>query len=181
MSVPTAGFLLTMLLLLLSCSIVDSVPLESAPVVMYSGHPQPERWILYDLEQPFGPLIASNSTELSVERRTAVTVCERIITVAAGCAVSINAIKDFSKWAAGNCDTTAEEKTIERAVLHHIKTTDGSKVCYTECLDLTHGGTWDGYLLIGPSASFDANQYCGPRLSRDSFKDCSSGGKKDAS
>lgn len=176
MSVPIAGSLLTMLLLLLSCSIVDSVPPESAPVVMYSGHPQPERWILYDLEQPFGPLIASNSTELSVERyvatqccsglsnrlrtyrRTTVTVCERIITVAAGCAVSINAIKDFSKWVAGvisdaskqrscgtfsgsmggisyryqangkNCDTTAEEKTIEGAILHHIKTTDGSNV-----------------------------------------------------
>ncbi|WPB01943.1 uncharacterized protein RHO25_006576 [Cercospora beticola] len=78
---------------------------------MYSGHPQPERWILYDLEQPFGPLIASNSTELSVERRTAVTVCERIITVAAGCAVSINAIKDFSKWAAGVISGASKQRS----------------------------------------------------------------------
>lgn len=64
-----------------------------------------------------------------------------------------------------NCDTTAEASTIQGAIKHHLQTTDGSKLCGTECLDLTHSGTWSGYLLIGPTSSFKSTTYCGPVLS----------------
>jgi hypothetical protein len=76
-----------------------------------------------------------------------------------------------------NCDTTAEQVTIAGAIEHHIKNVNGGKLCQTECLDLTHGGTWDGFLLIGPRNGFDSSKYCGPKLS---FGSCDSGGKKDS-
>lgn len=75
-----------------------------------------------------------------------------------------------------NCDTTAERSTIAGAIEHHIKHVNGAKLCQTECLDLTHGGTWNGYLLIGPTNGFDSSKYCGPNLG---FGSCDAGGKKD--
>ncbi|KAI1071037.1 hypothetical protein LB507_011493 [Fusarium sp. FIESC RH6] len=74
-----------------------------------------------------------------------------------------------------HCDTTAEQETIAGAIEHHIKK-HGSKLCGTECLDLSHGGTWNGYLAIGPAKSFDHKAYCGPELN---FGSCDSGGKGD--
>ncbi|KAJ0141878.1 Uncharacterized protein HZ326_15280 [Fusarium oxysporum f. sp. albedinis] len=74
-----------------------------------------------------------------------------------------------------HCDTTAEQETIAGAIEHHIKN-HGHKICGTQCLELTHGGTWHGYLLIGPASNFDHKAYCGPEVS---FKHCDSGGKGD--
>ncbi|KAK2674377.1 hypothetical protein RAB80_009361 [Fusarium oxysporum f. sp. vasinfectum] len=74
-----------------------------------------------------------------------------------------------------HCDTTAEQETIAGAIEHHIKN-HGHKLCGTQCLELTHGGTWHGYLLIGPASNFDHKAYCGPEVS---FKHCDSGGKGD--
>jgi hypothetical protein len=75
-----------------------------------------------------------------------------------------------------NCDTTAAQYTIAGAIEYHIKHVNNVKLCQTECLDLTHGGTWNGYLLIGPSNGFDSSKYCGPKLG---FGNCDAGGKKD--
>jgi hypothetical protein len=75
-----------------------------------------------------------------------------------------------------NCDTTAEQVTIAGAIEHHIKHVDGGKLYGTECLDLTHGGTWDGFLLIGPTYGFDSKMYYGPKLN---FGSCNSRGKND--
>ncbi|KAF5724847.1 hypothetical protein FMUND_403 [Fusarium mundagurra] len=74
-----------------------------------------------------------------------------------------------------HCDTTAEQETIAGAIERHIKR-HGHKICGTECLNLTHGGTWNGYLLIGPADKFDHNVECGPEIS---FQHCDSGGKGD--
>ncbi|KAF5685607.1 hypothetical protein FCIRC_3393 [Fusarium circinatum] len=74
-----------------------------------------------------------------------------------------------------HCDTTAEQETIAGAIKRHIKR-HGHKICGTECLNLTHGGTWDGYLLIGPADKFDDSAECGPEIS---FQHCDSGGKGD--
>jgi hypothetical protein len=75
----------------------------------------------------------------------------------------------------GDCSTTAQEVTIAGAIEHHIKNINGGKLCQTECLNLSHGGTWNGYLLIGPTNGFDSSKYCGPKLG---FGKCDSGGKK---
>ncbi|QPC77963.1 hypothetical protein HYE68_008715 [Fusarium pseudograminearum] len=75
-----------------------------------------------------------------------------------------------------HCDTTAEASTIAGAIEHHLKHVSGGKLCRTECLDLTHGGTWNGYLLIGPASKFESDMYCGPKLP---FTSCDSGGKGD--
>lgn len=158
----------------------------------------PNRWVRYDLEVPI------NSTS-ALERRKDVTVCE-YIGAAASCLVIasntyqlVNYLANVIRSAAANqscgkftgtylnvkyryqangknCDTTAEQDTIAGAIDHHLKTVDNNELCATECLDLTHGGTWDGYLLIGPGDSFEDSMYCGPTLD---FDNCSSGGKGD--
>jgi hypothetical protein len=140
-----------------------------------------------------------------LEKRRQVGICEALIVAAACISIKneivstvsylANVIDDLSNrrscgtftgsvgsiafryYANGkNCDTTAEQKTIAGAIEHHLKTKDDSQVCGMDCLDLTHGGTWDGFLLIGPVDHFDASVYCGPTLD---FGKCSSGGKKD--
>jgi len=64
-------------------------------------------------------------------------------------------------WSAGgDCDTTAEQKTIAGAIHAVIKKLDGEWQCNIYCITMTHGGTWKGTLLIGPS--YDAQ-----------FADCS--------
>ncbi|EME40036.1 hypothetical protein DOTSEDRAFT_74790 [Dothistroma septosporum NZE10] len=199
----------TTLLALHSCSTVNGAPVADTAVMMFDGQPQPSRWMLYDLEMPFGPLNQSEIMETSIERRTQVTACERVAAFAASCFVIGNSLKPivtylgnviinardqrscgtftgavsgvtFRYQANGkNCDTTAEEATIQGAIAYHLSTVDNGQLCATECLDLTHGGTWDGYLLIGPTNSFDSSAYCGPQLTKDMFSKCSSGGKKD--
>ncbi|KAG5657935.1 hypothetical protein KAF25_007968 [Fusarium avenaceum] len=77
--------------------------------------------------------------------------------------------------AGGDCDTTAEEKTIAGALEDHLKQF-GDPLCETQCLNLTHGGTWNGFLLIGPADDFNSKAYCGPKLH---FDHCTSGGKND--
>ena len=57
----------------------------------------------------------------------------------------------------GNCDTTAELETISGAIEHHLKTVENGQLCSTDCLDLTHGGTWNGFLLIGPETTLNAS------------------------
>ncbi|KAH6887094.1 hypothetical protein B0T10DRAFT_490696 [Thelonectria olida] len=74
-----------------------------------------------------------------------------------------------------NCDTTAQQDTIAGAIEHHLKNR-GTKLCRTECLQLTHGGTWHGYLLLGPAKDFNSNMYCGAHLS---YGHCDHGGKYD--
>ena len=172
---------------------------------------EPHSWAKYDLEVLSGQPITSNTqashsnvTDVTLEKRRRIGVCEALI-VGAACvtlkneAVDIynylaNVIKDLSherscgtftdtigpikfKYRANgkHCDTTAEEGTIAGAIENHIERR-GGQVCGMECLDLTHGGTWDGFLLVGPTGNFDSSMYCGPSLD---FDQCTSGGKKD--
>jgi hypothetical protein len=74
-----------------------------------------------------------------------------------------------------NCDTTAQRKTIDGAIKRHLDAAN-DQVCGTECWDMSHGGTWDGYLAIGQASVFDDSVYCGPSLS---FSKCTNGGGKD--
>ncbi|KAF5879133.1 uncharacterized protein Bfra_006338 [Botrytis fragariae] len=133
----------------------------------------PERWIRYDLTP-----INTTTSGTSLVSRTNVRVCERVLTIITQCLTIVNivvtlsdtigaAIKSLSDagscgkssgsldgvswvyYATGrNCDTTAEVKTIQGAIKQHLITTDGNSLCSTECLDLTHSGTWSGFLLI---------------------------------
>jgi len=146
-----------------------------------------------------------NSTDFALEKRRQVGVCEFII-VTASCIAIKNELQSYVNYMANfiknladqrncgtftsqignvkfryhangkNCGTTAEQATIAGAIENHLKKNNGGELCATECLDLTHDGTWDGFLLIGPSNSFDASRYCGPTLD---FGKCTSGGKED--
>ncbi|KAE8358113.1 hypothetical protein BDV27DRAFT_163890 [Aspergillus caelatus] len=76
-----------------------------------------------------------------------------------------------------HCDTTAQQKTIEGAIYKYLKEVERNKVCGTMCVELTHGGTWKGYLKFGKAENFEASAYCGGKLG---FSNCASGGKNDA-
>ncbi|KAF7906842.1 hypothetical protein EAF00_001120 [Botryotinia globosa] len=189
----------TPVLLAMSCTkSVYSLAIDGPSTI--NGQPMPERWIRYDLTP------VNTTSDTSLVSRTNVKVCEQILRITAQCLTVVSivvtlsetvgaAIKSLSDagscgksygsldgvswvyYATGsNCDTTAEVKTIQGAIKQHLTTTDGNSLCSTECLDLTHSGTWSGFLLIGPTNSFDSTMYCGPSLS---FGSCTSGGKND--
>ncbi|RAL15174.1 uncharacterized protein BO97DRAFT_421965 [Aspergillus homomorphus CBS 101889] len=71
-----------------------------------------------------------------------------------------------------NCDTTAQQKTIQGAIYQYLNKIEGNTVCGTECLTLNHGGTY-GYLKFGKQGVFNSSAYCGPTLH---FERCASGG-----
>jgi hypothetical protein len=60
----------------------------------------------------------------------------------------------YRYWAtSGDCDTTAEQKTIAGAIHAALKANDGDWLCNVYCITMTHGGTWIGTLLVGPNDS----------------------------
>ncbi|KAH7127916.1 hypothetical protein B0J13DRAFT_564725 [Dactylonectria estremocensis] len=62
-----------------------------------------------------------------------------------------------------HCYSANEQKTIREAIIESIKR-DEIPATGTQCLDLTKGGDWDGYLLIGRTDGFDHDIYCGPEF-----------------
>ncbi|KAH7176900.1 hypothetical protein EDB81DRAFT_773748 [Dactylonectria macrodidyma] len=62
-----------------------------------------------------------------------------------------------------HCYTAHEQETIRAAIIDSIKR-DEIPATGTQCLDLTKGGGWDGYLLIGLTDGFDHDIYCGPEF-----------------
>ncbi|OJJ64727.1 hypothetical protein ASPSYDRAFT_26707 [Aspergillus sydowii CBS 593.65] len=61
---------------------------------------------------------------------------------------------EFEYYATGrNCDTTAEQGTIAGAIYHFIHSVLDDNICNAQCMKLTHGGTWTGWLSLGPSGS----------------------------
>ncbi|SPJ73847.1 uncharacterized protein FTOL_03577 [Fusarium torulosum] len=147
----------------------------------------PDAIVLYHLED-FQP------EDSALEKRR--NVCERILAAGLACVVIGGAIKgavlqisSVIKHASNmkTCTTFTGRagpdgelfyrysETIAGALEHHFKK-DNSKMCGTQCLDLTHGGTWNGYLAIGPAKSFNHKLRCGPELN---FNNCDSGGKGD--
>ncbi|KAI1398104.1 hypothetical protein F4819DRAFT_498976 [Hypoxylon fuscum] len=75
-----------------------------------------------------------------------------------------------------NCDTTAEQKTIQGAINNFIDDVK-STLCGVDCLQLSHGGTWTGYVTIAAEGYDASNFYCG---AQNSWPTCGSGGKNDA-
>lgn len=62
-----------------------------------------------------------------------------------------------------DCNAGTERKAIARAVINHIGKY-GTKLSRTECLDLSEGGSVNGYLIIGPTEDFRYNINCVPKF-----------------
>ncbi|KAF7164055.1 hypothetical protein CNMCM6106_000749 [Aspergillus hiratsukae] len=75
-----------------------------------------------------------------------------------------------------HCDTTAQRDAIAGAIKKFVSNVEHDKICGTLCLRLDHGGTWNGWLKLGPVGSFNENAYCGSGLP---FNSCVSGGNND--
>ncbi|KAJ5713180.1 uncharacterized protein N7483_010361 [Penicillium malachiteum] len=163
-----------------------SIPTQ-ASVSTINGQRVPDRWHQINLDGK----VTTKSTELStrdfdisLETRTDITVCVSDLDATATCAklgsflvALVAVVSSYIYYASGrNCDTTAQKATIEGALKKYLKEIDDEELCGTECLRMHHGGTWDGWLKIGPKASFDEDAYCGPKLS---FSSCISGGDAD--
>ncbi|KAE8152877.1 hypothetical protein BDV25DRAFT_127634 [Aspergillus avenaceus] len=155
---------------------------------------------------PLDTEIIARDTNTGLVERTPITACERAIIAASACVGVANyvvklskmlatTIKELSsegncnsmtgsfeglKWtyhsSGRNCDTTAQHDTIAGAIKKYLTEVEHSKVCGTQCLRLDHGGTWDGWLKLGPIHSFNDKAYCGPSLT---FQSCLSGGNND--
>lgn len=55
-------------------------------------------------------------------------------------------------WAnGGDCSTTADQKTIAGAIMGMIRKLEGNWLCNNYCISMSHGGTWHGTLIVGPS------------------------------
>ncbi|KAI1131822.1 hypothetical protein F5Y10DRAFT_261761 [Nemania abortiva] len=59
-----------------------------------------------------------------------------------------------------HCDTTAQLSTIAGAISDYLRA-QGGNVCGVHCIRLTHGGTWQGYVTLGPEDEVLDNYYCG--------------------
>ncbi|OQE39817.1 hypothetical protein PENCOP_c006G01068 [Penicillium coprophilum] len=151
-------------------------------------------------------LLNTRDLENALIERTPVQVCERIVATTAACAVITNfavalykslasTIKELSdqgdcnlmrgtsetlKWSykssGRNCDTKAQHDTISGAIKKYMADMEHEKICGTHCLRLDYGGTWDGWLNLGPVNSFNDGAYCGPELD---FVSCLLGGNND--
>jgi hypothetical protein len=75
----------------------------------------------------------------------------------------------------GGCSTTAQEDTIAGGLKAYFDANDG-QICEVRCLDQSHGGSYDGYLKIGPLGE-DLSQYkCDSSISFPNSS-CTKGGK----
>ncbi|RFN45589.1 hypothetical protein FIE12Z_10143 [Fusarium flagelliforme] len=62
-----------------------------------------------------------------------------------------------------DCNPANERKAIARAVINHIGKY-GTELSRTQCLDLSEGGSVNGYLVIGPTEGFRYYMNCGPKF-----------------
>lgn len=80
------------------------------------------------------------------------------------------------KGSGKNCASTAGEFTIRGSLDKAFRQFIISQSWKVYCLELTHGGDWHGYLLIGPNVNWPAGLSCGGLNSGR----CVSGGVNDA-
>ena len=85
---------------------------------------------------------------------------------------------NWKMYATGdNCDTTAQQSTIEGALTKYVQDSANGSVCGVVCLKMTHGGTWAGFITLAAPGYDASNYFCDDY---DSFGSCASGGEKDS-
>lgn len=77
----------------------------------------------------------------------------------------------------GNCHTTAQRSTIQGAIDHYIDKEMPKSTCGVQCMKLTHGGNWEGYVVFG-AGTYDWEHYLDMCASISKLGQCESGGKK---
>lgn len=55
----------------------------------------------------------------------------------------------YAAMAEGNCHTTAQRNTIQGAIDHYIDKEIPKSACGVQCMNLTHGGNWEGEVVFG--------------------------------
>lgn len=83
----------------------------------------------------------------------------------------------YAVRAKGNCYTTAQRETIEGAIDHYIDENFDTRMCGVQCMKLTHGGNWQGYVVFG-KPDYDWRYYLDMCASVSKLGHCESGGKK---
>ena len=83
----------------------------------------------------------------------------------------------YAVRAMGNCHTTAQRETIEGAIDHYISENFDDSVCGVQCMRLTHGRDWQGYVVFG-KPDYDWKRYLNMCATVTKIGHCESGGKK---
>ncbi|KAH9824565.1 hypothetical protein Tdes44962_MAKER04385 [Teratosphaeria destructans] len=83
----------------------------------------------------------------------------------------------YAVRAKGNCHTTAQRETIEGAIEHYMDKEVPDSVCGVQCMKLTHGGNWQGYVVWG-APDYDWKKYLDMCATVNTLGHCESGGSK---
>lgn len=88
---------------------------------------------------------------------------------------SLSGIKYVYSASGRNCDTTAEVGTVIGGLDKLYRNAIANDPNSVYCIEISHGGTWNGYLLVGPDENWSGSIWCGPTTRNT----CVSGGKGD--
>lgn len=83
----------------------------------------------------------------------------------------------FAVRAKGNCHTSATRATVEGAIDHYIDKKLPDSVCGVQCMKLTHGGDWEGYVVFG-AGPYDWEKWLDMCALVSKLGQCEKGGKK---
>lgn len=83
----------------------------------------------------------------------------------------------YAVRAKGNCHTTAQRATIEGAIDHYVDEKLPDSVCGVQCMKLTHGGDWEGYVVFG-AGTYNWEKWLDMCASVGKLGHCEKGGKK---
>ncbi|KAL2816724.1 hypothetical protein BJX63DRAFT_419904 [Aspergillus granulosus] len=171
------------------CCFGTSVLASSWPLSI-QGQPLPDKWFQMNLDQlETGP--GETEFNSSLAKQTPITSCLAVLGGVLSC-ITVGALSDqhdcstmsgtidgvrYTYHSIGShCDTTVQRDTIAGAIKKFLSNMEHNKICGTLCLRLNHGGTWNGWLKLGPVGSFNANANCGSGLP---FNSCVSGSNND--
>lgn len=83
----------------------------------------------------------------------------------------------YAVRAKGNCHTTAQRDTIQGAILHYLNENFNESTCGVQCMKLTHGAQWEGYVVFG-KPNYDWSYYLDKCSDISKLGHCEKGGKK---
>lgn len=79
----------------------------------------------------------------------------------------------YATTTGGDCRSTAELATVQGALYNLIQTQFvNDELCGSQCIKLSHGGTWTGWLAISTSQSALSSFQCGSSVGVPNCGDC---------
>lgn len=182
------------------CCFGTSVLASSWPSSI-QGQPLPDKWFQINLDQ-LETTLSETEFNSSLVERTPVNSCLAVLGGVSSCITIGSFIIQMCQTLAGGIKAPVGSAQLQHhewhyrgrqiylslhwptlwydsSERHHCRCyqkvpfeCEHNKICGTLCLRLDHGGTWNGWLKLGPVGSFNEKAYCGVGLP---FNSCVSG------